>query len=193
MAVTQDPVDVHWNYLLALEEDVERLSRYVEFVDKNFACFSIEIARILMSAAAEVDVVCKQICDVVSPQSKARNIEDYRSIIVPAYPRFSQLVVEWPRYGLALTPWENWQSGRVPLWWTGYNNTKHHRHTHYDSAHLENALRAVSGLFVATLYLYREKAEAAELTPKPKLFKAGSGFLIGGGATVPGYGGYYRL
>ncbi|HLA26797.1 MAG TPA: hypothetical protein VJZ49_02765 [Syntrophales bacterium] len=54
------PSLAHWNYFLALEKDIEVLSRYVEFTQKNFTCYSLEILRILFSAASEVDVVAKK-------------------------------------------------------------------------------------------------------------------------------------
>ncbi|MBI1210460.1 MAG: hypothetical protein GC190_03280 [Alphaproteobacteria bacterium] len=42
---------------LVLEADLERLSRFVEFTPDNYDSYSVETARILMAAAAEVDVV----------------------------------------------------------------------------------------------------------------------------------------
>ena len=62
MAITSRKIEVHWNYLLAIEKDLENLSRFVEFYDDNFKCYSIEISRLLMASAAEIDVICRQIC-----------------------------------------------------------------------------------------------------------------------------------
>lgn len=67
----------HWNYFLALEHDLEILSRYVEFEERNFDCFSIESARILLAAASETDVVCKMICKSIDPASDADKIGAY--------------------------------------------------------------------------------------------------------------------
>jgi hypothetical protein len=47
---------LHWNYFLALERDLEVVSRYVEFSRPNFQVFSIELAHLLFAAASEVDV-----------------------------------------------------------------------------------------------------------------------------------------
>jgi len=78
--------------------------------------------------------------------------------------------VKLPRFGMSLTPWDEWKKrGGVPFWWTGYNKVKHHRDTHYYSASLKNALNAVAGLFVMVIYFYKEKAESGELTPRPQL------------------------
>ncbi len=74
------------------------------------------------------------------------------------------------RYGLNLTPWKNWRKkGTAPLWWTAYNKIKHHRHTDYYRANLHNALNSAAGLFIMTLYLYKEKAETGDLIPSLKI------------------------
>ena len=72
MAIQAKRIEPHWNYLLAIERDVERLSRYIEFDKRNFDCFSLEIARVLLASGAEVDVVCKQLCRVLNPTSSAK-------------------------------------------------------------------------------------------------------------------------
>ena len=44
-------IESHWNYFLAIEDDLERLSRHIEFDERNFKCFTIEISRILLASA----------------------------------------------------------------------------------------------------------------------------------------------
>jgi hypothetical protein len=160
----------HWNYLLAIERDLAEVSRYVEFDLRNFKCFSIELAKILLSTGAETDVVCKQICRVIDPNSAADDIHKYRDQIKLAYPKIPQFTVTLPRFGLTLHPWDEWnKSNGIPFWWTGYNKVKHNRDSHYDRANLQNVLNAVAGLLAVVLYLYREQAELAELDPLPEL------------------------
>ena len=53
---------LHWNYFIALERDLEVVSRYVEFCPQNFDVYSIEFAHLLFAAASEVDVVAKLLC-----------------------------------------------------------------------------------------------------------------------------------
>lgn len=162
----------HWNYFLALEKDLENLSRYVEFCQSNFKCHSLEIVRMLLAAASEVDVVAKKLCQKINTGSSADNINQYRDEIKSIYPNMPNFKVIIPRFGLDLAPWLNWNHNRgVPLWWTAYNKVKHHRDTHFDRANLENVLNAVSGLFVITLYFYKEKAENAELIPMQSLLR----------------------
>ena len=171
MRITSKKIEVHWNYLLAIEKDLENLSRFVEFHDDNFKCYSIEISRILMASAAEVDVVCRQICVELNNTSKADNILDYRTEILNHHKKIPSYTVIIPRYGLEMTPWSNWKNRKhmVPFWWTAYNKIKHHRHTNYHLGNLKNALNAAAGLFVMTLYLYKRKAELGELHPALKL------------------------
>jgi hypothetical protein len=162
----------HWNYFLALEKDVEVLSRYVEFSQENFACYSIEITRILFSAASEVDVVAKQLCQKIDSNSSASNIHQYRDEIKRSYSAFSNFKVTMPRFGLELTPWVNWnEQDGVPDWWTAYNKVKHHRDTDFHKGNLQNCLNAVGGLFIIVLYFYKEKSEDAKLIPVPSLYR----------------------
>jgi hypothetical protein len=174
MGIHVQTIEPHWNYLLAIERNLDELSRYVEFDERNFECFSIEIARILLACGAEVDVVCKQICKTMNPNSRASKIDVYRKEIVQSYPGIVGFEVLLPQFGLTLRPWDEWKNPNgVPFWWTAYNKTKHHRHTEYHRASLKNMLNAIAGLFVMVLYLCRDKASSGELVPAPQLLHVG--------------------
>jgi hypothetical protein len=180
MGIRTSPAPSHWNYFLAIERDLERLSRFIEFDERNFKSFSLEAARILLAAAAEVDVVCKQVCHAIDRRSAADNIRMYRDVIVPRYPLIPEFCIEIPRFGLELRPWDEWKrAGRVPLWWTAYNKTKHHRNTHFPEANLKNALNAVAGLFVVTLYRYPIEASDGRLVPLPQLLRPSMAHVAG--------------
>ncbi|MGA9755633.1 MAG: hypothetical protein WBV23_10875 [Desulfobaccales bacterium] len=186
MAITFKKIETHWNYLLAIEGDLGRLSRFIEFDERNFDCFSIEISRILLTSGAEVDVVCKQICKKLNPRSSADRIHPYQNEILASYPTIPDFKVLLPRYGLTLAPWSNWNvPNNPPDWWTAYNKIKHHRDAEYHQANLKNALNAVSGLFIMVLYLYKEKAEEGELFPTPRLLHVGE--KHDGGSNFIGY------
>jgi hypothetical protein len=185
MAITSSKIEAHWNYFLAIENDLERLSRFIEFDERNFNCFSVEISRILLASSAEVDVVCKQICKNLNPNSSAESINRYRSEIRAVYPVITEFEVILLRYGLKLRPWSKWRDPNgIPIWWNAYNKIKHHRDSEYQQANLQNALNAVGGLFVMVLYLYKEKAKLGELAPPPRLMHVGEehygGFPLGG-------------
>jgi hypothetical protein len=172
MAIKTGRIEAHWNYFLAIENDLDRLSRYIEFDESNFNCFSIEISRILLASSAEVDVVCKQLCKKINSQSSAETINQYRDEIKGAFPNIPNFKVVLPRYGLELKPWDNWNDiNGIPDWWTAYNKIKHQRDSEYHRANLRNAINSVAGLFVVTIYLYKEKAKEGELFPNPQLLR----------------------
>lgn len=116
MAISVEPTPPHWNYFLALEEDVARLSRYLELTAENFDAFSLELARVLFSASSEVDVVSKQLCRKLNVESKADNIDKYRAEILYRFPQLPSSVVELPRFSLTFRPWDAWGQDKNPLW-----------------------------------------------------------------------------
>ncbi len=174
----------HWTYCLAFDTDLLTLARYVEFTEANFGTFSIEIARILLASASEVDVVCKRLCTQIDANSTAGNIHQCRDQIRAAFPGIVNFEVRIPRFNLELHPWSEWSKpDGVPFWWTAYNKVKHERHDHFAGANLKNALNAVAGLFVVVLYLYRNEALQAILTPAPQvLYYVHSAVSPGGGS-----------
>jgi hypothetical protein len=156
------------------------LSRYVEFDAGNFECFSIEIARVLLSCGAEVDVVCKRICTAIAPNSHAENIHAYRTEIKGRYPAIPEFQVTLPRYGLTLTPWDEWKGAKgMPFWWTAYNKVKHERHSQYDKANLKNALNSFAGLFVMAIHFLDANGRIGDFLPCPLLLGV-DGKQIGG-------------
>jgi hypothetical protein len=159
---------LHWNYFLALEKDLEAVSRYIEFCPDNLNTYSIELAHLLLSAASEVDTLAKCICGILDPNAKPDNINQYRDIIKaaeesqtfdfgvkgkkdPILPdnlkhRLSALKVYVPRYNLESTPWRTWAEDKTPNWWHSYNMVKHERNLHFNKATLGNGLNALAAL-----------------------------------------------
>ena len=161
----------HWNYFLAIERDLEKLSRFVEFSTDNWTTYSLEMARIILAAASDIDVLLKALCKRVSPSAKAATINKYMDVINKTFPDIPMFEATLPRWGLNLTPWSNWASNEVPVWWTANNKVKHHRDKQYHRANLHNTLNAVAALYVINLYFYKQEAESAELLPMPSLFR----------------------
>ena len=158
MAIPQyKDISNHWNYFLALEDDLAKVSRYIEFTESNYDTYSIELAHLLLAAASEVDVVLKTLCNEVSPEISHSGINKYRETIQA---KQSYLIGEFctiPRYGLKLTPWVEWDKNSTsnPIWWRSYNKVKHHRDSDFKKANLKNVLNAMAGLALANLYLQR--------------------------------------
>jgi len=145
---------LHWNYFLALERDLEGVSRYVEFAKPNFAVYSIELAHLLFASASEVDIIAKLLCQTLAAAKPRENINDYRPILTAGFTDLVTKEVFVPRYGLTLTPWYNWSGRTNPDWWKSYNNVKHQRDTHFQEATLHHALNALGALLIVTYFYY---------------------------------------
>lgn len=172
MAIQTNKIDQHWNYFLAIERDLENLARYIEFDQRNFDCFSIECARILLAAGAEVDVVSKLICKSMNSRSRANNIQMYKKEIKKHYPGIPNFKVSIERFGMTLEPWDEWKKVKGhPFWWKAYTETKHRRDTQYHLASLKNSLNAIAGLYVLLIYLHKDLATIGQLTPNPCLLR----------------------
>ena len=169
MGIIRQGTLLHWNFFLAIEEDLDRLSRYIDF-SGNDDVYSIEIARLFLSTCSEVDVILKQLCTALNPASQASGINAYYTEITNSIPQLIQFEVTIPRLGLTLTPWTDWDENRPPFWWQHHNKVKHHRHEDFEKANLKNCLNSIAGLYVAVHYLYQEQAGNGELFQLPRLF-----------------------
>ena len=153
---TQKPSISYWRYFLSIEGDLEKTTRYVEPVPANYGTYSIEFARILISAGSEVDVVSKALCRKLDPdkwKNAKGNIDAYRRVISRPY-RIYDKKVTIPRNRLSFAPWDEWRREAKPGWWRAYNEVKHDRQKNYRMANFQNALFSVAGLFILVLYYY---------------------------------------
>ncbi len=149
----------HYNYLIALEEDLSRVSRYIEFDELNLPTYSIELAHLLLASSSEVDVVLKEMCQTLNPSDEARNINDYRKSIRNEIPqnlfdRFVNQSVLIPRYNLDYIPWEKWEKDQNPDWWQSYNAVKHERNIYFSKANLQNVLNSIGALLIVVFHYY---------------------------------------
>jgi len=153
----------HWEYFLAIENDLERCSRYVEFHEDNYRTYSLEFARIIMASASEVDTVMKLICSSIDSSKNPNNIVQYFPIVMTKYPKLTQYTIELPRFMLCFRPWENWAPNQSPEWWSAYNKIKHERDKNFSKANLINAILSVCGLLSGILCYYTECFDAVEI------------------------------
>ena len=146
----------HWEYFLAIEDDLIGCSRFVEFSEENYCTYSLEFARIIMVACSEIDTLLKAICKKFNQKFKGRSIGSYYSEVIKKYPNFKKFNVKLPRFKLELKPWEYWCSDSPPCWWSSYNKIKHRRDGNFKKANLITTLFSVTGLFVVLAYYYKE-------------------------------------
>lgn len=178
MVVERTSSRIHWNYFLALEQDLESLSRFVDFAG-NDTTYSLELARLLLGASAEVDVVLKQLCQTLDPGTDAASLSAYQPAVTASYPDFRDFEVTVPRFGLSLHPWTDWEEAKAPVWWSDHNKVKHSRHEYFERATLKNALNAMAGLYISVLHLYSKAAEEGELLHYPRLFNVSDDHFAG--------------
>jgi hypothetical protein len=153
MVIAKSPINLHWNYFLALESDMERVARFVEFNTANYSVYSIELAHLLFASASEFEVVCKKLCEILDSSAKRECITDYRNMLNALIPDLADEDVQIPKYGLDLQkPLGSFKKNRSPIWWQAYNSVKHTRHEHFAKATLKNALNSLASLALVCLY-----------------------------------------
>lgn len=116
----------HWSYFLALEADLKIISRYVELHESNYETFSIGLTQLFMAACSEIDVVFKQICDLLTGK-KLENMGAYTKASIEKLSFLSTKVISIPIYGIAFMPFKNWKVDSKLSWWEAYNEVKHNR------------------------------------------------------------------
>jgi hypothetical protein len=143
---------MYWKHFLALERDLELISHYIEFDQRNFSVFSVELVKLLLALGSEIDVVLKTMCLDIDSTKKPDNINTCREIVLNKYPRLPQLRVQLIESSIILTPWVDWASSNNPKWWKAYNDVKHDRTHKYHLGNLFEVLNASAGLLVVVLY-----------------------------------------
>lgn len=170
MGIEHTEIPPHWNYFFCIEDDVLGLSRWIEFAEDNEKVYSVELARLLMTASAEADVVAKALCHSFNPERNAASIGAYREELVKVCPELAEAEVQIPRFGKTLRPWSKWlNSEDPPNWWKANNKVKHHRAEYFKEANLKNVLNSVAGLMVLLVLLTGR--DRPSLYPGPGLFE----------------------
>lgn len=176
----------HWKHFLALENDVNAMTRYIEPAVANYGTYSVELTKLFLSACSEVDVVCRVICARDCPTARAANMDDYRAALHGHFPNLHTIEICNSKYDLLFgAPWASWASNLNPAWWQEHNDVKHFRHQHFARASLGNALNAMAGLYVLLLYAYPKEGF---FRPEQFFERPGGsgGFIITGGESRDG-------
>lgn len=150
--ITTHTTNPHWSYYIALEDDIQKVARYIEFDISNFCVHSIQLAHLLLASSSEVDVIIKQLCQLIAPEDSAQNINEYKKIIRRDYPSIITQAVVSRKYGIRLTPWSNWKDDENPEWWWAHNKLKHERSNYFQLANLINTLNAIAALLIVNLH-----------------------------------------
>jgi hypothetical protein len=175
---SKDDINHHWNYYLALEDVMERVSRFIEFSEKNYGVYSIELAHILFTASSEFEIVAKMLCKRVEPSAKPETITDIRKILIRKIPDVAIENVFVDRYCLTLDPpLEYFAKGKAPRWWASYNAVKHNRNEKFEEATLENALQALASLLIVAVYYQKAKTSSINFNDATRTLRPESSLL----------------
>lgn len=155
MGFVQTESSLHWNYFLALEQDLEKIARYIEFHSDNYETYSIELAHLLLAASSEVDVVMKQLVKALTGRT-CETMKEYQKDIKEHFPHLLDVKCSMPKFSIdVIHPWLNWMGDepKRPDWWYAYNKIKHDRNNHYPKANLKNVINALAALYITSFYL----------------------------------------
>lgn len=145
-----------WQYYLSIEEDIDRLFRYIEPSEDNFSTYSVELTRLYLAICSELDVILKAYCKLLDDDSKASRINEYAELINASNKDISIASLNLQRFRLAITPFSDWEKSITPKWWKKYNGVKHNRDINFRDANLGNVLNSFAGLYLLNLYYYHE-------------------------------------
>lgn len=148
---------IHWNYLISIEQDIIRLSNFIEFSEENFNTYSLELLKLNLSIGSEIDVVMKLLCKSYYPTKDFKTIKDYKVFINKNLPNIISEPITIPRYEINFKPLE--EIGRfekgiycTPFWWNHYNDIKHRRDLAYEKANLKNLIFSFGALILINIY-----------------------------------------
>jgi hypothetical protein len=178
-ASPQDPdLQAHWDYFIALDEDLWTLRRYIAFEGANLGTYSIECHRIIQMAALETEAVLYQICRLRSGtcQNSSGRTRPFREFLEHLRGSLEGHGLELGkirvRYigSLEVQPFPSSDPSALP-WWDAYTALKHRRHQALQKATLRHALQAVGALvtaITALAWLNRQGDRAVNLHPSPR-------------------------
>ena len=159
----------HWVYFCSIAKRLEETAEYVyhglneEEVLEHGTVYSDVFKQILLLSGAEFENMSKALC-VISGYSLKRdcNIRDISYCILDKYPQ----IVETQIYSLYWfkKPLNEWcinvkENEEVQVegieWWKAYTDVKHNKENSYKLCSLDNALSALSALYVIDLYVMK--------------------------------------
>lgn len=149
-----------WAFYQRLESDFVNTLNYVALEEDNYATYSIEYERQILSIGSEVDILCKLICHEVTPDKTPRNMPEYYPILLNIN-GFWNSKVHCFKQDILIAPFDQWTDTKRPEWWDAYNAIKHNRinDDNYKKGNLKNTFDALAGLYVLCRFLYKQIAK----------------------------------
>jgi hypothetical protein len=172
--MTEDPyfkVGYHVDRYYELEEDFLKVLKYMPLEIYNTSearemATSTNLADLLLRIGSNIDIVFRKMImskynDIyvnkltkineqrIRDGKRPRNDVDLKFndyIEMDAISKLSDYKVTVIQTGESLNPFKEWKNRGVPIWWSGYNQVKHH--ATLDKANLDNVIQALAALFL---------------------------------------------
>ena len=144
------------------ECDFIDLIKMIEFESDNYGTYSPTIKDLILSTGSQIEIACKELCNIVSPQSSPSNIDQYRNILKD-FKNFSIQGVIFSKDSLTYTPWIEWKNDINPQWWKDYNKVKHNGINEEKRGNIKNAFDSLAALFMLNRFLCRELSNGSRL------------------------------
>jgi hypothetical protein len=158
-----------WEYYKDLERQFENFLNYIPYLKDNENTYSFRLANILLGIGAHIDSALKKIAEDSSfsgkyPEMKKPKVKKGEH---KGEPRDQELIDYYPiseEYVLYemtvvfkclpkrenVVPFEKYRKelGKVPYWWTVYNQVKHNFSENFKKANLKTVRDALAGAFL---------------------------------------------
>lgn len=172
--MTDDPyfkVGYHVDRYYELEEDFLKVLKHMPLEIYNTSearekATSTNLADLLLRIGSNIDIVCRKMImskynDIYVNKLKKindRRIREEKSQLIDVDLKFNDYIemdavsklsdykVIVIQTGEFLNPFKEWKNGGAPIWWSGYNQVKHH--ATLDKANLDNVIQALAALFL---------------------------------------------
>ena len=152
----------HWNYLASLTERLDETKHYIDHgisvIDGELKLvhgdvYSDYFKQIIVLAASDFEVMSKALCN--QKGKKADNIFEISECILELFPKIIESEINTPFWiAKPFAAWRIENNKKEGLeWWDAYNALKHDKENSVCLATLNNAVMALSSLYMIDLYL----------------------------------------
>ena len=181
-----------WPFYMRLEKDFIEALNYVEFSEDNYATYSVEFERLLLSICSEIDVLCKLLCREIDPAQSPSKFFDYAAILC-GFNDFTSSKVYFEKTGIEVTPFFTMTPQNSPSWWQAYNKVKHTRteNKNYKKGNLENVFMSLSALYILNRFYCKMISTSRlnnEPNPRSQIFN-----MVGWQINIPVGNGFFQV
>jgi hypothetical protein len=169
-----------WRRFLLLEHRLITALGWVQPDDRNFSCYSRELAALLKDTYPELENAALAFAPDTTGFTPRPGQAIFHAVICHYFPDIHSYSVGLTGYGMRVRPWGAWRaSDALPDWWVAAGEVNNRDGDAMQRATLRNALNAVAGLFV--LLLLGGARSVTHLSPGNRLLIAGD-YVVRDGA-----------